>query len=121
MIFKSEIVKSQWDTWGYYHEGTYFLYYLIADGRTWDGFGVATSTDGVHWHDHGWEVQHMANRTWAYGPAPRFRVLARRGMLEFYLDDQFIECFMMGCPDAHTVRCTLLPGASDVRAWQMSL
>jgi hypothetical protein len=57
MIFKSEIVKSQWDTWGYYHEGRYYLYYLIADGHTWDGFGVATSTDGAHWQDHGWAIR----------------------------------------------------------------
>ena len=53
MIFKSDKVRSQWDTWCYFHTGTYFLYYLFSQDNNWEGFGVATSDDGVHWHDHG--------------------------------------------------------------------
>lgn len=59
MIFNSEIVGAHWDTWCYCHEGTYYLYYLI-DGKNlcaWEGFGVATSKDGVHWTDHGWAMR----------------------------------------------------------------
>lgn len=58
MFFKSELVKAHWDTWMYYHEGVYFLYYLITERRTgWEGFGVATSGDGVTWTDHGWALR----------------------------------------------------------------
>jgi hypothetical protein len=56
MMFKSDLVFAQWDTWVYLHDGTYYLYYLITSDRPdigFDGFGVATSTDGVHWQDHG--------------------------------------------------------------------
>ena len=42
---------SLWDTWLYYHEGVYYLYYLTQSGKTkfWDSHEVALSTDGVHW------------------------------------------------------------------------
>ena len=56
MIFRSEQVKAQWDTWVYFHQGTYYLYYLITEDSPGEGFGVATSADGVHWHDHGWAL-----------------------------------------------------------------
>jgi hypothetical protein len=32
-------------------------------------------------------------------------VLARCGMLEVYLDGNFIECCTLGCPDADHIRC----------------
>ena len=57
MIFKSDIVEAQWDTWCYYYEGTYYLYYLITERSPGEGFGVATSKDGVHWEDHGWAIR----------------------------------------------------------------
>lgn len=55
MLFRSKLFD-HWDTWMYYHEGRYYLYYLINNGigRTnWDGFGVAVSEDGVHYEDQG--------------------------------------------------------------------
>jgi len=57
MIFKSDLVPAQWDTWSYYHNNTFYLYYLIAGRNGFDGFGVATSPDGVHWRDHGWAIR----------------------------------------------------------------
>ena len=57
MIFKSDVVSSHWDTWIYFHQGTYHLYYLITESCGGDGFGVATSRDGVHWDDHGWALK----------------------------------------------------------------
>ena len=57
MIFKSERVAAQWDTWCYYHNGTYYLYYLITEHSHGEGFGVASSSDGVHWTDHGWALR----------------------------------------------------------------
>ncbi|MCK4601285.1 MAG: hypothetical protein KAU28_02385 [Phycisphaerae bacterium] len=43
-----------WDTWLYFHEGVYYLYYLAAterevDDQPWDNISLSTSTDGVNW------------------------------------------------------------------------
>lgn len=53
MLFKSEIIAKTWDTWLYYHEGIYYLYYLTSEQAPGDGFGLATSEDGIKWHDYG--------------------------------------------------------------------
>ena len=63
MIFRSETVDAQWDTWCYYHDGQYYLYYLITENSPGEGFGVATSTDGVHWEDHGWALR-RSDKAW---------------------------------------------------------
>ena len=42
-----------WDTWMFYYENTYYLYYLITDHSGGEGFGVAVSQDGVHYRDQG--------------------------------------------------------------------
>ena len=57
MIFRSELVAAHWDTWGLVHEGRFYLYYLICERDRWNGFGAATSDDGVHWTDHGWALR----------------------------------------------------------------
>ncbi len=66
MVFKSDTVTGQWDTWCYYHEGTYYLYYLITE-KTGEGFGVATSKDGVHWKDRGWAIRQSKKNTYYLG------------------------------------------------------
>jgi hypothetical protein len=57
IVFKSQIVRAIWDNWCYYDNGTYYLYYLITEHSGGEGFGVATSADGVHWLDHGWAIR----------------------------------------------------------------
>lgn len=37
----------------YYYDGKYYLYYLITDHSPGEGFGVAVSSDGVHYVDYG--------------------------------------------------------------------
>jgi hypothetical protein len=66
MVFKSDTVTGQWDTWCYYHDGTYYLYYLITE-KTGEGFGVATSKDGVHWKDRGWAIRQSKKNTYYLG------------------------------------------------------
>ena len=56
MIFRSDFVNAQWDTWCFYDIDTYYLYYLITEKSPGEGFGVATSSDGIHWKDHGWAI-----------------------------------------------------------------
>ena len=53
-----------WDTWIYYHEGKYYMYYLAGAGGRWDGHELATSEDGVHWKEYGVMVKPRAGVTW---------------------------------------------------------
>ena len=57
LMFQSHAVTSQWDTWAFCENGTYYAYYLITEHSPGEGFGVATSPDGQHWHDHGYSVR----------------------------------------------------------------
>lgn len=52
MIFKCK-EHLTWDTWVYYYNGVYYAYYLITDISPGEGFGVAVSTDGIHFEDKG--------------------------------------------------------------------
>ena len=38
-----------WDTWMYYYDGTFYMYYLGGKFVKWDTHELATSTDGVNW------------------------------------------------------------------------
>lgn len=59
MLFRSEIFPKTWDAWIYYHKGVYYLYYLISGEEFLiDGFGAATSQDGVRWKDRGRVLRH---------------------------------------------------------------
>jgi hypothetical protein len=42
-----------WDTWLYWNEGVYYLYYLANVSDKWDNISLATSGDGVNWKEHG--------------------------------------------------------------------
>jgi hypothetical protein len=73
-----------------------------------------------------WERRHGVDRQWKFGPAASLRLLARRGMLELYLDDHFMECWTMGCHRARKI-AIIVPGEADaspvrdVEVWRMSL
>ena len=53
-----------WDTWVYYHEGRYYMYYLAGPGGHWDGHELAISEDGVHWKEYGVVVKPRDGVTW---------------------------------------------------------
>jgi len=53
-----------WDTWMYYHNGKYYMYYLAGPGGHWDGHELAISDDGVHWKEYGVVVRPRAGVTW---------------------------------------------------------
>lgn len=42
-----------WDTWMYYYDKKFYLYYLITNHSGGEGFGVAVSDDGIHYKDYG--------------------------------------------------------------------
>lgn len=60
MIYEPGTGGKMWDTFAYYHEGVHYLCYLHTTPtakRRYDGLMMATSTDGVHWNEHG-EIIH---------------------------------------------------------------
>ncbi len=55
-------VGQMWDTWLYFHEGIYYMYYIC--GQPWDAHEFATSPDGVHWTYQGVVVKPRPGTTW---------------------------------------------------------
>jgi hypothetical protein len=53
-----------WDTWLYYHDGRYYLYYLAGPGGRWDGHELALSDDGVYWKEYGVMIKPRAGVKW---------------------------------------------------------
>lgn len=56
MLFKTDKFRTTWDTWVYYHDNRYYLYYLITETSPGEGFGVAVSEDGIHFTDYGEQI-----------------------------------------------------------------
>ena len=53
-----------WDTWLYFHDGLYYMYYIAGPAAHWDGHELAISEDGVHWKEHGVVVRPREGVTW---------------------------------------------------------
>ncbi len=76
MLFIPSTCSALWDTWLYHRDGVHYLFYLANSrpDRPWDGIGMATSSDGVHFADHGLVVEKApdaeylgAGHTWKVG------------------------------------------------------
>ena len=61
---RSRETGNMWDTWLYYHDGTYYLYYLANSGESWDNVSMATSPDGVHFTEVGRVLKRHPNSHW---------------------------------------------------------
>ena len=107
---------------------------LAAEGIRADkqNFAIRAQYDGsvemgtVEEHGRNWERQHEANRQWEFGRTVSLRLLLRRGMLEAYLDDHFMECWTMGCHHARNVTIAVPGQANDLpvkemKIWHMTL
>jgi len=66
MFFRPRLRETgrMWDTWLYFRDGTYYLYYLANAGSRWDNISMATSPDGVHWLEHGRILSKAEGVTW---------------------------------------------------------
>ncbi len=53
MIFRTKLFDASWDTWMYHHDNKFYLYYLITERSHGEGVGLAISSNGVHYTDHG--------------------------------------------------------------------
>ena len=75
LMFHSLAVTKQWDTWAFVENGTWYAYYLITEHGPGEGFGVATSSDAVHWKDHGyvWHGPSWTEHHWWEGTSSVWR------------------------------------------------
>jgi hypothetical protein len=63
-FFTPRRVGQIWDTWAYFHEGRYYLYYLAGHFNRWDGHELALSEDGVHWTQQGVMIKPREGVKW---------------------------------------------------------
>ena len=68
MFYKPQSKETglMWDTWLYWHEGTYFLFYLAKSKSDdqWDNMSLATSDNGVHWKEQGVILAKRPDAVW---------------------------------------------------------
>ena len=53
LFYTPQKTGRMWDTWMYYENDTYYLYYLITKNSPGEGIALATSKDGVNWNEIG--------------------------------------------------------------------
>eukprot|EP00041_Stephanoeca_diplocostata_P018011 m.373713 g.373713 ORF g.373713 m.373713 type:complete len:644 (-) comp20889_c0_seq1:95-2026(-) len=76
LMFQSQNVSKQWDTWAFVENGTFYAYYLITEESPGEGFGVATSVNGItDWVDHGyvWHGPSWTEHRWWEGTGSVWR------------------------------------------------
>jgi len=104
MLFKSQITPKTWDTGLYYHDGIYYLYYLISEQHPGDGFGVATSPDGLHWEDHGWALRHSDKMVrYMGGTGPVWKDLSTVDEIQFETDQGIVLEGTLNLPGSLTI------------------
>lgn len=79
MLFRSSLFSAAWDTWMYYADGKYYLYYLITETSPGEGFGVAVSDDGVHFSDCGMQLRASSQMEFYLGTGSVWRQLPWNG------------------------------------------
>jgi len=80
----------------------------------------AAALGGIKADLTGFTPEKNVDREMAFGPSPRFRLLLKHSLIEFYLNDILIECFSL--PNAATGRIGLIQGADqaaigNLKAW----
>lgn len=63
-FFTPQRKGKMWDTWMYFNEGKFHLFYLGGDFLKWDAHALAVSPDGVHWEDRGTTLERSAGVIW---------------------------------------------------------
>jgi len=84
---------------------------------TWIRVGAGGVTEIGPGNQDGTDFQpeERVDRQVLFPASPRFRLLLRQTMLEFYLDDLLIQCYMMETPTDGTITCWK---AGEMKLWQ---
>lgn len=64
MFYKPQQINRLWDTWMYHHDGVFYLYHLVTDCSPGEAICLATSYDGVHWHERGVIFEKSEEAAW---------------------------------------------------------
>lgn len=76
MFYRPRTIEKMWDTWLFEREGVFFLFYLVTEHSPGEGICLATSTDGVHWHEVGLILPKSPESVWlgtgSVWPSERF-------------------------------------------------
>lgn len=64
LFFHPTKTGKMWDTWMYYDNETFYLYYLNTKKTMFDGIGLAISNDGVNWEDKGLILSKSEGAKW---------------------------------------------------------
>jgi hypothetical protein len=94
---------------------------LLIAGQAEDGTGILVDEQGVteigpirpDWT--GFRCAERIDRELPWPEPVRFRLLLNRTMIEFYLDDVFVQCYTMETPPGGSL---LYRGAADLSLWQ---
>ena len=84
-IPKNAQTGTMWDTWLYWREGRYYLYYLARHGSQWDNISLATSPDGLHWDEMGPILSMAEGVTWM-GTGSTWRSPDAAGLAPFQIN-----------------------------------
>jgi len=113
VIFLPQKVVSSWDTWIFWNEGVYYLYYLAGAMGHWDGFGLAVSMDGVNFTDHGQVLFASDEMTLYLGTGSVWRSPLCGEAEVFYCN------YSEGrkCPDGSKEQRIFFAKSKDLRSW----
>lgn len=64
MTYRPKSTARLWDTWLFYRNGTYYLYYLVTETSPGERIDLATSPDGVHWTEIGTVIRKADDSVW---------------------------------------------------------
>lgn len=48
----------------FWHQGRYYLYYLVTEHSPGEGVWLSSSSDGVHWQEHGLVLKAAQDAQW---------------------------------------------------------
>ena len=89
LFYKAQTTGIMWDTWLYWYEDVYYLYYIVGrsenDAIYFTGIGMATSADGVHWREIGLVLE-MADGVTMLGTGSVWAVPTHDGAPRFIMN-----------------------------------
>jgi len=113
MLYQPTSVKKMWDTWMFFHEHVFYLFYLVVENTPGEGVCLATSTDGVHWHEKGLILPKSEQAQWL-GTGSIWK------SLEWAKDGKFVLNFSEWYGSTHTEgqQVICFAESTDLMTWQ---
>ena len=96
---------------------------LFVDNKS---YAIHLSRRRISFGDWGPFVEGFQEKQWCdrdreFPENSTFRLLARRGMVELYLDEELVECWKLDCPNSVLIRPAIQGDYPDVHVYLMTL